>query len=253
MLNESHSVETPEQTTIEFTVAGIGSRALALAIDSLIQFGAILILLLGVILLLPVARRTGIWFTAIALIVGFTVYYGYFALFEIFWNGQTPGKRQIGIRVIKDTGRRLTPLETIARNLLRIVDQLPGFYAVAMVVSLLNRQNKRIGDLVTGALVVREGSKFELNPGWYDTAVSESAAPIGASQLTDEDVILIESFLQRRSELGLAIRSRMAYQIFTRIEPRITVAYGEPGRRSIENLLEAAVQERRGGNYVSRA
>jgi uncharacterized RDD family membrane protein YckC len=254
-LNESHNIETPEQTKIEFTVAGIGSRALALAIDSLILFGAIVIVIvIGFIVASMaafVSRLAGMWLTAGLLIVAFLLYYGYFTFFEIFWNGQTPGKRNIGIRVIKDTGRRLTPLETIARNLLRIVDQLPGFYAVGMVVSLLNNQNKRLGDLVTGALVVREGARSEGRTVWHDVIeVSEPGAPLGASLLTEEDVILIESFLQRRYELDPAIRSRMAYQIFTRIEPKLTSG-GQPG--SIENLLEAAVQERRGGNYVSPA
>jgi uncharacterized RDD family membrane protein YckC len=248
MLNESHSVETPEQTNIEFTVAGVGSRSLALAIDSLIQACAIFVLLLVGGIWLAARVFGGIWLTAALVIAGFLLYYGYFALFEIFWNGQTPGKRQIGIRVIKDTGRRLTPLETIARNLLRIIDQIPGFYAVGMVVSLLNKQNKRIGDLVTGALVIREGSKSELNPAWYlHTPTRETLAPMGANLLTDDDVILIESFLQRRYELDPAIRYRMASQIFSRIEHKLTISPEDRG--GVEHLLEAAVQERRDGNY----
>lgn len=245
-MNESHSVETPEQTNIEFTVAGIGSRALALTIDSAIQACAIFVLLVVGGIFLGARVFGGIWVTAALVIAGFLLYYGYFALFEIFWNGQTPGKRQIGIRVIKDTGRRLTALETIARNLLRIIDQLPGFYGVGMFVSLLNRQNKRLGDLVTGALVIREGSRSAPNPAWYlqSSTTRERRAPMGANLLTDEDVILIESFLQRRYELEPAIRYRMASQIFSRIERKLTISADDRG--GVEHLLEAAVQERRG-------
>lgn len=229
-------------------MAGVGSRALALSIDTLIQGGAFLVFfLLGVITsgLWTAARAAGIWFTAGLIIAAFLLYYGYFALFEIFWNGQTPGKRQAGIRVIKDTGRRLTPLETIARNLLRIIDQLPGFYAVGILVSLLNKQNKRVGDLVVGAIVVRESPASELRPIWHeDKPQRQRPAPLGAERLTDDDVILIESFLQRRYELDPGTRSRMASEIFRRVEGKLTVSADE--RPGVEHLLEAAVQERRG-------
>ena len=189
---ESHTIETPEQTNIEFTVAGVGSRALALLIDSLIQAGVLLIGLLALTAFPP----KGVWVVSAIVIILFLLYYGYFTLFEIFWNGQTPGKRKVKIRVIKDTGRRLNALETIARNLLRIVDQLPGFYAVAIAVSLLNKQNKRIGDLVAGSLVVREDSGAQVQPDWYEPEPARHA-PLGAERLSDEEVILIESFLLR--------------------------------------------------------
>ena len=96
----------------------------------------------------------------------FALYYGYFAAFEILWNGQTPGKRAAGIRVIKESGRPLSAAETIGRNLLRIVDQLPGFYAIGIVTSLLNAQNKRFGDFVAGSIVVRESSLSAMRPSW---------------------------------------------------------------------------------------
>ena len=243
--SESHSIETPEQTNIEFTVAGVGSRALALIIDSLIQAAVGLVAFI-LFTLLARGPAMGVWGITATIIVIFLVYYGYFTLFEIFWNGQTPGKRKVGIRVIKDTGRRLSPVETIARNLLRIVDQLPGFYAVGIAVSLLNKQNKRIGDLVAGSLVVREGSGSQMQPDWYQhTSVSQRSTLLGAERLSEEDVILIESFLQRRYELDPGIRWRMANEIFRRVESKLTVSPEE--RPGVEHLLEAAVHERRGG------
>ncbi len=244
--SESHSIETPEQTNIEFTVAGVGSRALALLIDSLIQTAVGLVAFISFTLFAK-GPAMGIWGITATVIVIFLLYYGYFTLFEIFWNGQTPGKRKVGIRVIKDTGRRLSALETIARNLLRIVDQLPGFYAVGIAVSLLNKQNKRIGDLVAGSLVVREGSGAQhMQPDWYDqTPARVRSIPLGAERLSEEDVILIESFLQRRYELDPGIRWRMANQIFRRVESKLTLSAEE--RPGVEHLLEAAVHERRGG------
>jgi uncharacterized RDD family membrane protein YckC len=104
--------------------------------------------------------------------VFFFLYFGYFALFEIIWNGQTPGKRKAGIRVIKDSGRPLTPAESIARNLMRIADWLPVFYAVGMLFTILTKENKRLGDLIAGSLVVRESSFTDLKPAWQTSSAT---------------------------------------------------------------------------------
>ncbi len=237
-------------------MAGVGSRGVALLIDSLIQGGVLLvILLIGALAggILARVRNAGVWAFALLVAAGFLLYYGYFILFEIFWNGQTPGKRKTGLRVIKDNGRRLTVLETIARNLLRIVDQMPGFYAVGITVSLMNARNKRVGDLVAGSLVMRETSESETRPLWIDAqsvALGEPRAPLGAEGLSEEDVILIESFLQRRYQLDQGIRWRMADEIFRRIQSKLTL-HAEWGMR-VEDLLEAAAHEWRGRAYASR-
>ncbi len=248
--HETHTVETPEQTNIEFTVAGVGSRALAFLLDSLIEGAVVLIVLIVLALFSSLSgaalRAAGAWVLAAVIILAFLLYYGYFAIFEYLWNGQTPGKRVIGIRVIKDSGRRLTAFETISRNLLRIVDQLPAFYAAGIITALLNRQNKRIGDLVTGAIVVRERKPAELRPGWpSDLNAAPPRAPLGAERLSEDDLILIESFLARRSQLAPDIRWRMANEVLRRVESKLNFRPEE--RAGIEHLLEAAVAERRGG------
>jgi uncharacterized RDD family membrane protein YckC len=248
--HEGHRVETPEQTQIEFTLAGIGSRALALIYDTLIQAGIFLIaaLFLGLVASFPDVHLARVWGAAVLIVAAFLLYYGYFALFEIFRNGQTPGKRKLRIRVIKDTGRRLTAVESIARNLLRIVDQLPGFYAVGIAVSLLNKQNKRIGDFVAGAIVVREQSASISTLDWaHGPEKLPLRAPLGAANLTDEEVLLIESFLQRRWELEGGIRWRLANEIFQRVAGKLTVSPED--RAGVEHLLEAAVHERRAAAY----
>ena len=108
-------------------MAGIGSRFLAIAVDTLIQIGIglvalIVVGLLGTVGVLSAIRQSSVWLVAGLVILIFLLMYGYFAVFEIIWNGQTPGKRIAGIRVVKDSGRPLTAAETIGRNLLRIVD-----------------------------------------------------------------------------------------------------------------------------------
>ncbi len=233
-------------------MAGVGSRFLALLIDTLIQTGllilaGIVLALLGFTGLLVRAPLAMAWMLAGLIALAFLLLYGYFILFEIFWSGQTPGKRRIGLRVVKDTGRRLSPLETIARNLVRIVDQLPGFYALGIVVALCNRQNKRLGDFVAGSLVIREASLSQIKQTWNrPESPGAPHAPLGAGRLSEDDLILIESFLQRRHELLPDIRRRIAGDIFHRVETKLTVTSGE--QPDLERLLEAAVHERRAGN-----
>src|SRR5580700_10923206 len=200
------TIETPEQTQIEFEVAGIGSRFLALAFDTLVQIlvgiGLLVILIVAGVAL-PSAARSGIWFLAIIVLAYFVLYFGYFAIFEVLWNGQTPGKKKEGLRVIKDSGRPITPAEAVGRNLMRIVDQLPAFHAVVIGSILLSSQNKRRGDFVAGTIVVHEKSLLDAKPVWEPAPTVETgpATAYGSERLTPEEFALIETFLNRRSSL----------------------------------------------------
>jgi uncharacterized RDD family membrane protein YckC len=250
---EYHTIETPEQTRLEFAVAGIGSRFLALALDLIIQTALALALLIvaGVAALSGIGRLVPmgpLWGTALVVALFFALHYGYFIGFEILWSGQTPGKRKVGIRVVKDSGRPLTVSETIARNLLRLVDALPGFYAVAIVTALLNSQNKRLGDFVAGSLVIREASLAELRPAWPGAQAGQTPPLLGASRLSVEDLTLIDTFLARRSDLPDAVRSRMAAGILQRLQPKLPS--GPDPELSAEAILErVAYESRSAGGY----
>jgi uncharacterized RDD family membrane protein YckC len=248
------TIQTPEQTEVDFAIAGIGSRFLAIAYDTLWQIlialvGGIagLFLLAAVEKLIPLSS---VWLGAVYILFYFLLYFGYYPIFEIIWNGQTPGKRKLGIRVIKDSGRPLTPAETIGRNLLRIVDYLPVLYGVGMLTAFLNSRNKRLGDLVVGALVVRETSLTELKP-IFETASQVGSAPsglLGGNQLTLEEFALIDTFLNRRNNLNYDVRVRMADEIFRRIKAKLTLP--TDNSLSIERILETLAYERRSsGSY----
>ena len=99
-------------------------------------------------------RRTGP--SASSVLIVFLLQWGYFALFEAFGNGRTPGKRVAKIRVIHQSGRGISFIESLARNLVRFVDYLPGFYAVGVVAIFVSRRHQRLGDMVAGTLVVRD-------------------------------------------------------------------------------------------------
>jgi uncharacterized RDD family membrane protein YckC len=242
-------VETPEQTSIEFPLAGIGSRFLAVLIDTLIQFAVAIVLgliLLGVSFALPDAfestsAKADIWILAILIIAAFLLFYGYFIVFESIWNGQSPGKRLTRLRVIKDTGQPITPVDAVGRNLLRIVDQLPAAYGVGVLCAWISPQSKRLGDYVAGTVVVHEKPFETVAPQWI-TPAQPATYQYGASRLTPEEFALVETFLSRRSALDAGVRYDTAAGILRRIEAKLTLP---PERPSAEKLLEELSYERR--------
>jgi uncharacterized RDD family membrane protein YckC len=241
------TIETPEQTDLEFPIAGVGSRFLAFSLDTLIQIAGYTIVGVGLGFGSAwISRLTSslsdAWAASIVIFLFFAIYYGYFAIFESLWNGQTPGKRICRIRVINDTGRPITPVESVGRNLLRIVDQLPAFYAVGIASILISKQSKRLGDFLVGSIVVHERALQDVKPLWQ---TAETAAPLnsGSQQISDEDLSLIEAFLNRRHALDPAVRFRMAEQILARLRPRLSLPADSPVTG--EKLLEAIAHERR--------
>jgi uncharacterized RDD family membrane protein YckC len=248
-VGEKLIIETPEQTSIEFPLAGIGSRFLAIAIDSLIQGAAIVVLAIVFLALTFGAARFGppttgdVWVVAILILAYFVLMYGYFILFEAIWNGQTPGKRITRIRVIKDSGQPMTAVDAVARNLLRIVDQLPVAYGAGLLCAWISPQNKRIGDYVAGTVVVHEKA-YEAGPAQWDALASAQPGKhlYGANRLTPEEFALVETFNNRRNSLDPAVRYDMAVAIMRRIATKLTLpADGPPN----EKVLEELVNERR--------
>ncbi len=155
-MNDHLSVETPEQININYQIAGIGSRFFAALLDTL---------LLGLIVIIgayvnenfieELGDFFGNWLGAIGGIVIFAIFWGYFMVFELTTNGQSPGKLALGLRVIKEGGYPINFADSAIRNLMRIVDFLPFCYGAGLLVMLLNQNWQRLGDLAAGTLVVR--------------------------------------------------------------------------------------------------
>jgi len=237
-------IDTPEQVHLEFMVAGIGSRFMAVFLDSLIQIIIYFALFLGS---LTVAAGTAgwasapVWVLTIAVFIFFCVYWGYFAVFEILWKGQTPGKRWAGIRVIKDTGRPINAFEAISRNLVRVVDYFPGFYGVGVLTMLLNAKHQRLGDFVAGTLVVHESSDRESQMFFNYSSSPEFPLP-QAAHLSLQEAELIETFLARRLDLTPQVRVYNARQIAGMIAARLGVP-SESRPVQDEAFLELLVRE----------
>jgi len=231
------SIETPEQVALEFPLAGVGSRFLALAIDLLLQGAVMAVVVLAVVAAWSLVRPSGnggVWFAAVGLLAAFTVFYGYFAAFEAFWHGQTPGKRLVGLRVLSVTGRPIRLDEALLRNLLRVVDQLPGVYAVGIVTMLVSSRSQRLGDLAAGTVVVHERGLTAPVMAFASTPPAP-AAWTGAG-LSDAELVLVETFLQRRHELDVTVRETRARAIADRLRLRLGAA--APGLEP-EALIEA--------------
>jgi uncharacterized RDD family membrane protein YckC len=248
-------IETPEQTSIEFPLAGIGSRFLAVLIDSLFQFGALIAFGLIVLVISATGGRATIgglpagivWLWAIFILVYFVLMYGYFILFEAIWNGQTPGKRITHLRVIKDSGQPITAIDSVARNLMRIIDQLPFAYGIGVLCASISSQSKRLGDYVAGTVVVHEKPLEAVAMQW-DTGAQPGLHRYGASRLTPEEFALVETFLSRRAALDSGVRYDTATGILRRIEARLTLPAEKP---SAEKILEELSHERRStGGYL---
>lgn len=263
----SYTVETPEQVELRFPLAGLGSRFLALMLDILIQVAAniVLVIVVAIVFSIPATQRhmggmssaAQKWFVAGLVLAYFLLYWGYFSLFEAFYNGQTPGKRILKIRVIKDSGRQITFFEALARNLLRVVDLLPGMYLVGAVSIMVTRQNKRLGDLVADTIVVHE--RTEEWAGYmslpaarsaitaFNPAVAERVAPapplIGIPadaviRLGADDLLVIDTYLARALELPLATRAMLASRMLDGLCAKMGVAVpvDAPPERTLEAL-----------------
>lgn len=236
-------IDTPEQIALELPLAGIGSRFLAIAIDTLIQVA--LYLIAGITFFLALGVGTSVlWYLprtmgpALGIFVIFAIYWGYFAFFEIIWKGQTPGKRYAGIRVIKESGRPINAFEAIGRNLMRAVDGLPGIYGVGLVCMMCNRQSRRLGDFVAGTVVVHEKPTEEARPSWNISAESSAVTP-GLGKVTADDLVLIETYLSRRWDLDKSVRMNTAIQIADRIKQK-TGLQPQPHQHVDDFLEEAA-------------
>ncbi len=253
---------------LQFRVAGLGSRFVAILIDHLIQFAFYLLLILVLVLVFsgsktaPVAAEqeldaAGKWFIAAFIIANFCVLWGYFSLFEAFWKGQTPGKRVMRLRVIKDSGRQITLFEALARNLLRIVDYFPSMYLTGVITMLCNKSNKRLGDFAAGTLVVHEPreeqpmflqapSFLTQNPASYATSAVSGLAMFPAdaiAKLQPKDLLIIDTFFGRALDLNLETRAHMAYRVAHEMCAKMAVPQPESNP---ERVLEAIAVQMRG-------
>jgi uncharacterized RDD family membrane protein YckC len=261
------SIETPELVAIEMPVAGIGSRFAALLLDYVIWLAAVVGLGILIALIDPSLYRFSAlgakWATAIEVFIPFLLFWGYFTLFEAFWDGRTPGKRVAKIRVIQRSGRGIGLFESMTRNLLRLVDQFPGIYVVGVISIFLTKDHQRLGDLAAGTLVIHDrqnqGDLSPISSGRTFTAgmfaQPAAAAPkrpglggtgldrtgldgtaAGVQRLGPADLEVLEGFFTRRLDFSLETRALLAQRVADGI--RAKSGLEAPLGMSTETFLE---------------
>ena len=193
-------VWSPEQVALHLPVAGPTTRMLAYSIDAIVIFaleaGAVLLLMLSTPLLdrlqglfreLASAATKGAVnpmepnpaasiVLAFFLVLQFVVELGYFVAWELVSGGRSLGKLCLRLRVVQDDGRPVTLRASVIRNLLRMVDLLPGAYIVGLVAMVMSNEGKRLGDLAAGTIVVRLDRPEPVDP------LLDAAPPPGLEQ-----------------------------------------------------------------------
>lgn len=227
--------QTPESVELEFTLAGIGNRALALLIDYIV---------LGITLLLFVLTWSvfstqllnfveyfftnlpslDIWLLAIFFIIAFAIYIGYFVFFETLWFGETPGKRFAKIRVVRDDGRLIGLQQATLRALLRPFDET--LFIGAFLIMLGSRE-KRLGDLAAGTIVIQAQTptvSARLTISEQAKVLHEQLVQIAdLSQLMPDDFAVIREYLQRRGAMSLKARASLSLKLAEQVQAIINL------------------------------
>lgn len=263
---------TPEDVALGFPLAGIGNRVIAAAIDMAIT-GAISVLVLALLIVLALSTFASaralfgdlvdsrgppgtaiLWFVAAFYVIQFVVQWGYFVAAELLWNGASPGKRAVGIRVIRDGGYPITFTSSVLRNLGRLADLLPGSGLAGLLSIFLTRDEKRLGDLLAGTVVVREPREepaFEPFEGQRWSTMDGrrfSFDRAGLLALGPEHLQLLRAWFRRMPELPpealSSLRARLADALAARVLPEGERPTTDEEREALLRELLLALRER---------
>jgi uncharacterized RDD family membrane protein YckC len=245
-MDDRYTIDTPENIEFAYDIAGIGSRFLAAIIDTLlIGIAQAIVILIGGLASSAIGlRAAGSLAAALGALLAFAILWGYYIAFELLWNGQSPGKRAIGLRVVREGGRPITFVSSAIRNLIRIVDFLPALYGIGVLVMFVDRRSRRLGDLAGGTLVVKERRVVTLES--LTTAGAVAPPPLAPGEtlpqptlpniglLDQRDYNLVQEFLSRRAELGRDARARLGAQLAGGIQARLGLPQGGDAERFLQ-------------------
>ncbi|MBE9045709.1 RDD family protein [Pleurocapsales cyanobacterium LEGE 10410] len=242
------NLQTPESVELEFTLAGIGNRALALIVDYIIiVLAAIFVWIIGAFLAFQISPISSLgfppnklaqWIWAIQSMTIFAIYTGYFVFLETFWRGQTLGKKWTKIRVVRDNGKPERLPQAILRSLLRPVDDI---FFVGVFFIIFSQKEKRIGDLVAGTIVVQDehtsNANFDISPEAQDLAL-QLRIEAEIANLLPEDFATIRDFLQRRKNIMLEYQHQLSRKLAQQVK-EIILLEDVPEGYSNSQFLEA--------------
>jgi uncharacterized RDD family membrane protein YckC len=209
-INSNLLIDTPENLMLEVEIAGFGSRSIAALLDyAIITF---LLTMVGCFFGQITNANSDLegWTLAALIIIIFAIFSFYHLFFEFLWNGQTPGKRRLGLRVVQANGMPATTAGLLIRNFVRWIDFMPIFFGVGLISLFATQQTQRLGDLAARTVVIREQAQVSLKNLKESYAVryalitrsEEIPAYIDIKKLSEPDRRLIVDYLQRRMSFG---------------------------------------------------
>jgi uncharacterized RDD family membrane protein YckC len=245
---EQVSIVTPEGITLDLPLAGVGSRFIAAIIDTAIQVA----ILIALGLVQAGAPDNGV-LSAVFIVAAFVLFTGYDIAFETLASGRTPGKRVTGLRVVTVTGAPVRFTTSAVRNVMRLIDILPGTYLVGIVSIVATKRNQRLGDLAAGTLVVRERVDAHVRPSaaWTPVASANDPADAGVvlagwdvTAVTAEEVATVRRFLERRASLVPEARARLAAELAGRLRPKVATPDDLVDEAFLARVVSAKAQQR---------
>ena len=205
---------TPENVSIDLELAGFASRCAAAALDELLQVAGLIVLLLIYAVLAATIKFSLVgWPTAVLIVTAFLLWYGYFVYFETAWNGQTPGKKALRLRVVKYGGTPVDLTCAAVRGLVRVID----ITALGLISMLVTPNCQRLGDFAAGTLVVKEralwqGGIQQPKPQPMVTYAEDDLVR-NVELVTPEQFEITRRFVERSSELNSASKEQLAARI----------------------------------------
>jgi uncharacterized RDD family membrane protein YckC len=214
-------------------LAGVGSRFMALALDSVLQ--AIVVAAAAAIGFALVGGVGAEIVVSAGLLFAYLVYD---VAFEVRGGGRTPGKRAVGLRVVRDGGGPVGLRASLIRNVIRLLEAAL-LYAPAIVSIIATRSNQRLGDIAAGTLVIREPREDVRTPR-PPSVPAEAYASWDTTGVNEAELAAVRTFLQRREELRPAARRTLAAQLAQRVRPRVAgVRPGLDDETFLERLAAA--------------
>ncbi len=198
---------TPENVHVEYELAGLGSRFVAFFLDTVLQFLLIILVLVGMSIGqmdIQSINYLDPWIVAVGILLVFLIFFGYFIFFEMLTNGQSPGKKIMKLRVLKQNGEPVGFWESLLRNILRMADFLPALNLIGTILILFTDKYKRVGDFAANTIVVK-AKKDEQPVGIEDLlkqAAGEDSQKVNLYPVNNDEYGVLKEFLMRKDKLG---------------------------------------------------
>lgn len=244
-LDNTVAIETPEHIRFRHFVAGPSRRLFAYVVDLVVR--VLILVIVGLVTRIGAGDSDalkqmgeGLWMLAL-----FAFEWVYFVLFETLANGRSPGKRALGLRVVKEQGEAISFMDAVLRNLLRAADFLPFGYALGVGSMLIDGRFRRLGDRVAATMVVIEEphvvqTPLPMHP---PPSLQELAGLPMRLPLSPEELVALDAFV-RRPSLSHARRAELALMVAPLWAARVQRTFSDPVR-FLELLHRRAVGSER--------